>query len=257
MAEWTLNPLVAIGIGLAVMFFGYFFGLFEGRGQGYKKRQKEDAENKKHTPLVEPLPPASPPAPSDEIPVLDVSMAPDGVMRLKMDGQRMDTSALDAEQRKRLIAILTQMRPWLEAPKSASSQQGVQSPQARGLHRPRRGPRPEAVPASTPSLSSKPTPAPASDERPTVPPPPNGDDDEPAPVPQSIVAQIDSVLQARLVGTPLKEKGIRLQESLDGGVIVWVGVDKYETVDDVPDEQVQAAIRAAIAEWENKYTPGL
>ena len=39
--------------------------------------------------------------------------------------------------------------------------------------------------------------------------------------------------------------------------MVWVGVDKYETVDDVPDEQVKAAIRAAIAEWENKYTPGL
>ena len=201
MAEWTLNPLVAIGIGLAVMFFGYFIGLFEGRGQGYKKRQKEDAENKKHTPLVEPLPPASPPASSDEIPVLDVSMAPDGDLRLKIDGQRMDTSALDAEQRKRLIAILTQMRPWLEAPKSASSQQGVQSPQGASPPAP-----PRPAPASTPSLSSKPAPAPASDERPTVPPPPDDDDDEPVPAPQSIVAQIDSVLQARLVGTPLRKK---------------------------------------------------
>jgi len=25
----------------------------------------------------------------------------------------------------------------------------------------------------------------------------------------------------------------------------------------VPDEQIKATIRAAIAEWENKYTPGL
>jgi hypothetical protein len=48
-----------------------------------------------------------------------------------------------------------------------------------------------------------------------------------------------------------------LQEAPGGGVIFWVGVSKYESVDDIPDEQVQAAIRAAIDEWEEKYTPGL
>ena len=45
--EWTVNPLVAIVIGLSVMFFGYFFGLFEGRGKGYKKRREEEVEEKK------------------------------------------------------------------------------------------------------------------------------------------------------------------------------------------------------------------
>ncbi len=241
MAEWTLNPLVAIGIGLAVMFFGYAFGLFEGRGQGYKKRKKEETEEKKHTLPVEPLPPASPPAPSDEIPVLDVSMTPDGKLRLKIDGQQMDTSSLDAEQRKRLIAILTQMRPWLEAPKAAP-------------------PPPQPQPVSSPKAPTPvaaPSPAPTADERPTAPPPPEEDDDEPPPAPGSMVAQIDSVLQARLVGTPLGEKGIRLQESPEGGVIVWVGVSKYEGIEDVPDEQVKAALKAAIAEWEDKFTPGL
>jgi hypothetical protein len=237
-AGWTLNPLVAIGIGLAVMFFGYFFGLFEGRGQGYKKRQKEEAEDKGHKPSMEPLPPASPPAPSDEIPVLDVGLALDGQLRLKMDGQRMDTSALDAEQRKRLIAILTQMRPWLEAPKG-------ETPPA--THQP--------APVSKPGPAS--SPAPDTGERPTAPPPPAEDDDEPAPVPDSIVAQIDLVLQARLAGTPLAAKGIRLQESPEGGVLVWVGIGKYEGIDDVPDEEIKAALRAAIAEWENTYTPGL
>ena len=237
MVEWTLNPLVAIGIGIAVMFFGYAFGLFEGRGQGYKKRKKEETEEKKHTPLVEALPPASPAAPSNEIPVLNVSMAPNGDLRLKMDGQRMDTSSLDAEGRKRLIAILTQMRPWLEAPKSES-------------------PPPQPQRASSPKPPT-PAPAPAADERPTAPPPPDDEDDEPAPPPGSMVTQIDSVLQARLAGTPLAEKGIRLQEAPGGGVIFWVGVSKYESVEDVLDEQAKAAIRAAIAEWEDKFTPGL
>ena len=256
MAAWTLNPLVAIGIALAVMFFGYFFGLFEGRGQGYKKRQKEEAEDKKQHHLVEPLPPASPSAPSDEIPVLDVSMAPDGKLRLNMDGQRVDTPAMDPEQRKRLIAILTQIRPWLEVPKSAppagpqpvSSPKGVSSPS--GESSPQRAPSAKPTPASTPSLSSKPAPAP----KPAAPAP--AEEDRPA-TPGSIVAQIDSVLQARLAGTALADKGIWLQESPEGGVLVWVGINKYENIDDVADEQIKTAIRAAITEWENKYTPGL
>ena len=193
-------------------------------------------------------------AASDEIPIIDVSMAPDGDLRLKMDGQRVNTSTLDAEQRKRLIAILTQMRPWLEAPKPAPPP-----------------PQPQPAPATTQNATSEQktsppqvassskktiTPAPAADERPTAPPPAE-DDDEPAPASQSLVAQIDSVLQARLAGTELAEKGIRLQESPEGGVLVWVGISKYESIDAVPDEQIKSTLRAAIKEWEDKYTPGL
>jgi len=256
MANWTLNPLVAIGIALAVMFFGYFFGLFEGRGQGYKKRQKEEAEDKKQRPFMEPLPPASPPAPSDEIPVLDVSMALDGQLRLKLDGQHVDTSTLEAEQRKRLIAILTQMRPWLDAPKSAQPPaQAWPASSPKGMS-PLKGATPaRAMPASTPSLSSKPTRTPSPAPKQAAPQSEN-DNNEPATAPESIVAQIDSVLQARIAGTPLADKGVRLQESLEGGVLVWVGINKYESIDDVPDEQIKVAIRAAIAEWEDKYTPG-
>ena len=250
MATWTLNPLVAIGIALAVMFFGYFFGLFEGRGQGYKKRQKEEAEDKKQRPLVEPLPPASPPAPSDEIPVLGVNLAPDGQLRLQMDGQHVDTTALDTERRKRLIAILTQMRPWLEAPKSAPPAKPRPAPSPQGVPSPQKAPSAKPMPAPTPSLSAKPAP---SAPKPAAPAP--AEEDRPA-APNSIVAQIDSVLQAHLVGTTLADKGIRLQESPTGGVLVWVGINKYESIDDVPDEQIKATIRAAIATWENKYTPG-
>ncbi|MBN1449493.1 MAG: hypothetical protein JW963_00610 [Anaerolineales bacterium] len=255
MANWTLNPLFAIGIVLAVMFFGYFFGLFEGRGQGYKKRQKEEAEDRKQRPSMEPLPPASPPVPSDEVPVLDVSMAPNGQLRLQMDGRRMNTSALDAEQRKRLVAILTQMRPWLEAPTSTPSAGPGPVPSPRAASSPKVPPPARAMLAPTPSLSSKPTRAPSPASKPAA--PSTAEEDEPSVLPESIVAQIDSVLQVRLVSTPLAGKGIRLQESPEGGVLVWVGINKYESIDDVPDEQIKAAIRAAITEWENKYTPGL
>jgi hypothetical protein len=40
-------------------------------------------------------------------------------------------------------------------------------------------------------------------------------------------------------------------------VEVYVGLQKFHTVDDVPYEIVKKTIRAAIAEWEKKYTPGI
>jgi hypothetical protein len=73
----------------------------------------------------------------------------------------------------------------------------------------------------------------------------------------SIVNQIDTVLQARIADTSLAKRGIRLQESIQGGVEVYVGLNKFLAVDDVPDEEIKATIRAAIAEWEKKYTPGM
>jgi hypothetical protein len=42
-----------------------------------------------------------------------------------------------------------------------------------------------------------------------------------------------------------------------GGVEVYVGLNKYPSIDEVPDATIQNAIRAAIAEWEQKFTPGV
>lgn len=226
MLEWLQNPVIVIVLAIGAMFFGYFFGLFEGRGQGYKKRQAEEPETRETEPASESLSPVMPSAPPDEVPVLDVSKDNAGKMRLKLDGRRIDASSLTPEQRKRMIAVLTQLRPLLETPAPAP-------PPAR------------PQPASIPSPSPRPTP------------PPTKESDEPVAAPQSIVEQIDSILQAQIAGTPLVERGIRLQESPEGGVIVWVGINKYEGVTEVPDEQIQAAIRTAISAWESKFTPGL
>lgn len=82
-------------------------------------------------------------------------------------------------------------------------------------------------------------------------------EDRPIAPANSIVAQIDSVLQARLAGTALEERGVFLTESPEGGVAVFVGLTRYSGLDEVPDPDIKAAIRAAIAEWEEKFTPGL
>ena len=82
-------------------------------------------------------------------------------------------------------------------------------------------------------------------------------DDRPAAPATSIVRQIDAILQERLAGTPLEDRGVFLAQSPDGGVNVYVGLTRYAGIEDVPDAEIKAAIRAAISEWENKYTPGL
>jgi len=236
MPEWLQSPVVVFGLAIGAMFFGYFFGLFEGRGQGYKRRQEEEAETKKNEPTPVEPPPAAPDLPPDETPMLNVSKDKAGKLRLKLDGQRTDPSTLSTDQRKRLIEILTFIRPWLESPKPAQSPPPAQPKPAR------------------PSQEVRPTRA--SSPKPVSPPPSAGDDKSPAPAATSIVAQIDSILQAHIAGTPLVEKGVRLQESPEGGVLVWVGIEKYQGVEEVPDEQIKAAIRAAIAKWENSYTSG-
>ena len=82
-------------------------------------------------------------------------------------------------------------------------------------------------------------------------------DDRPAAPATSIVGQIDAILQERLAGSPLEDRGVFLAQSPDGSVNVYVGLTRYMGIEEVPDAEIKAAIRAAISEWENKYTPGL
>lgn len=256
MPEWLQNPVVYWGLAIGAMFFGYFFGLFEGRGQGYKRAKAEEAEKKESEPTPEAILPASSPTPSDEVPVLDVSMGNGGQLRLKLDGQRVNAAAMNAEQRKRIITVLTQMRPWLETSKPTSSQQGASPPQTAPSPQRESSAAEESAPKATPAPAPRPSSiSPTAAPKPAAPLPAD-DKKESVTEPKSIVEQIDSILQAQMVGTPLFEKGIRLQESPEGGVLVWVGINKFEGVDGVPDDEIKAAIRAAISVWENKYTPG-
>jgi len=66
----------------------------------------------------------------------------------------------------------------------------------------------------------------------------------------SIAAQIDEILQQKLENTPLEERGIRLMEQAGQGITVMVGLDKYDSVEAVPEAVVRAIIREAVAEWE-------
>src|SRR5215203_4243416 len=95
---------------IAGLIFVYVFGLIEGRNQGYKKRKVEEAEQKKDTPTSEAKPVT---VKVDDSGLLRIKNE-NGYLTLDLDGSRVNTSAISAEQRKRLIEMLTIMRPWLE-----------------------------------------------------------------------------------------------------------------------------------------------
>jgi hypothetical protein len=66
----------------------------------------------------------------------------------------------------------------------------------------------------------------------------------------SIVAQIDEILQEKLVDTKFEEKGIRLVEGPDQSMVIQVGLQSFNEIDAVPNEQVRQLIRLSVAEWE-------
>lgn len=230
---------------IAALLFVYIFGLIEGRSKGYKKRKAEEEQEKREQP------PAAPQIFTVDDPGLLRIKNEDGSFRLDLDGTRVNPMMMSPDQRKRLIEILNIMRPWLEGRSASTPTEMASTPST--SNPPEQTPS-RAVPVQSTSTPSQPMATPQS----TTPRPGTiAKEDRPAAPANSIVTQIDTILQARLAGTPLEERGVFLTESPEGGVNVYVGLTRYSGIDEVPDPEIKAAIRAAITEWENKYTPGM
>jgi hypothetical protein len=72
----------------------------------------------------------------------------------------------------------------------------------------------------------------------------------------SIAFQIDEILQEQIGNGPLAGKGVCLMEIEGRGLVVFVGRDSYDSVEEVPDEQIRAAIQSAVKEWERRALGG-
>lgn len=170
-----------------------------------------------------------------------------GAILADLDGQPL-AGSLSPDKRKRLLELISYFRPWIE---------GGQTPAVP----PAPEPVSQSLTASTPQPSPAPVPTPVAS--PAIKPvslfggAPKQTDPQTEFKLLSMVQQIDVVLQKRIAGTEIEKLGVHLQDSTQGGLEVHIGSQIFETIDDVPISDVRTAIRAAIAEWETKYVPGV
>jgi len=71
--------------------------------------------------------------------------------------------------------------------------------------------------------------------------------------PATVAGQIDAIVQERLLDSPLRQRDIRLVDDPSGGVVVWVGTQRFESVEEVTDPEVKALLRQCVQEWERRY----
>jgi len=69
---------------------------------------------------------------------------------------------------------------------------------------------------------------------------------------ESIVSQIDEVLQEKIKNSPLEGEPIRLMELPGKGMVVIIGLKQYDSVDEVPQGEIKDMIRSAVKEWEQR-----
>jgi len=68
--------------------------------------------------------------------------------------------------------------------------------------------------------------------------------------PTSMVEQINVILDRKLLERPALTRGVRLSEASGGAIKVYVGIDSFNSIDDVPEAEIRQLIREAVAEWE-------
>ena len=68
----------------------------------------------------------------------------------------------------------------------------------------------------------------------------------------SIVMQIDAILQEKQKAAGMQKWAIRLVEFPNRGMVVLVGLEQYDSIDEVPYKAVRQLIRASVAEWEEQ-----
>jgi len=68
--------------------------------------------------------------------------------------------------------------------------------------------------------------------------------------PTSMVEQINAILERKLLERPGLTRGVRLAEGPGGAIKVYIGIDSYNAIDDVPEAEIRQLIRDAVVEWE-------
>ncbi len=228
--EISLSLTTLIFLFVVCLSGGIAIGAMFGRA---KKSEPEPQDEQKQQEAELPPPPKSL-ANKGDVEILRAWRDQGESIWLEMDGKRLESkNALDAGQKKRLLKLVLDLRPWLDVQPAAPTPVAAPRPQVQETPRP-------AAPASRPSILS---PRPPIAE-------PESNDKKPKVSLKSIVEQIDEVLQQKLAGTVFEGGEIRLLEGAGGAVIVQIKNDRFEGIEAVPNAEIRGLIRQAVAEWE-------
>lgn len=66
---------------------------------------------------------------------------------------------------------------------------------------------------------------------------------------KSIAMQVNEILKEKLKDTPLEKRGIELFELPGQDMVVMIGMDKYDSVSAVPDDEIRGVLQSAVNEW--------
>ena len=195
------------------------------------------------------------PPPPNEQTALRALVTSSGQWAIEIDGQPVPLETLTAEQRQRLVAIIVQIRPWIDGKKIAPPPAPVPTHPAASA--PVSAPPP--APVSPQPVSPQPVSASTSAETPS---PPtinplrgwrsmlaNEVKVPESPSKVSIISMIDAILQQKLQNSPLANQKIKMEEGPMGEVLVHVGALRYSGLDNVPDAAIRALIQEAIDEF--------
>ncbi len=202
----------------------------------------------------EPIPPAAgePPTLQEELRIW--RRIADRELVIEVHGKKADApTALNREQLDQLGAVLQELSAWLG--------QGVSPANVEAATRTMRGAPGMVPPPSREALHAMEQVVPEV-KRPSLNPVQLISNALRADVPKpgtgelrSLAMQVDEVLQEKLRGTPLELRGIKLVDGPNHDLLVQVGIQKFSGVDEVPDEEVRAVIREAVADWKKRYLP--
>jgi hypothetical protein len=181
--------------------------------------------------------------------VLKVSIDQSLKWHLDLDKVQVDEpGTMNEEQRQRLVNIVTQIRPWMSG--NTDNNKTINAPIETPAAPARQQPPVTTSPPVAQEAASRP--APKIDAMRGLRSLLNNEIKAPPQKGTSIVSMIDEVLQAKLLSSPLLSKSIRLEEGLMGEVVVLVGANRYNSMDEVPDPEIRAIIKSAISDWEKK-----
>ena len=214
-----MEYMIILGVGILCTIAGLVAGYVLGKATSNQATEEEVAEKE------EPLPLPQPKYPADAIHIWRDNTSQKIVLQIgERTIQSMDP--FTNTEKKYIQQLITYLQKWIGTPDPTQTPKPATPPPA------------QVKPAAKVSVHKIETETPETADE--------------AAAPKSIVAQIDAILQEKLIESPLMGRGVRLMESLDGGMTIYVGLDSYSDIADIPDNDIVAVIRASVKDWEHQ-----